>query len=300
VHHGLCSADVELRDDVADVHCSKVSGRVRPRVIEDLLQLLPRVKGVLIRLIGENLTATLHSLRFAYRIRFVDPVEPDLAIVGCCLDLGDCVVDVGANGGDWAAVLARAVGPSGSVLAFEADPYYAKVTRRALAFAGFRRVNVFDFGLSNVESVGHLRVVFADGLRASGLGELVDDETTNTVSVSLRTLDSVLGGLHPSPTPRLIKCDVEGHELQVLQGSSTALRGQPIVIAEVNSRGSEVDPSLGLDTFLTMHGYERYVVNEQRTGLVREATFTEREGFPNRWFLGRSDIERLRLLGILP
>jgi FkbM family methyltransferase len=261
---------------------------------------LPRIKGLLIRLIGENFTATLHSLRFAYRVRFVDPVEPDLELLGRCLAVGDCVVDVGANGGDWAAVLARTVGPSGTVLAFEADPYYAKVTRRALAIAGFGRVRLFDFGLSNVESVGHLRVVFGDGLRASGLGELVDDQTTNTVAVTLRTLDSVLAELDRSFTPRLIKCDVEGHELQVLEGSSRTLEGQPIVIAEVASRGSAGDPSLGLNRFLTTRGYQMYVVNPQRTGLVRETVFQDREGFPNRWFLGRSDVDRLRVLGVVP
>ena len=298
-HDGLCATDVELRDHVADVHVPKVScwfGRPSDR---GALQVLPRLKGLLIRLLGENVTATLHSLRFAYRIRFVDPVEPDLAIVARFLSAGDCVVDVGANGADWSAVLARAVGRGGRVFAFEADPYYARVTRRALIISGLRRVEVFGFGLSNADTDGHLQVVFDDGLRAAGLGQLVARESVNTVPIALRRLDSVLAEIGRGQSPRLIKCDVEGHERQVLEGAIGCLASRPIVIAELYHLGLASDTSADVSSFLSPLGYRTFVVNEERTSLVPEETYRNIPEFPNRWFLAEADVEHFRRKGLL-
>jgi FkbM family methyltransferase len=54
---------------------------------------------------------------------------------------GDCVLDIGANVGDWTIAMAARVGPLGKVIAFEPVPYLAQTivkTRASTATAGSR------------------------------------------------------------------------------------------------------------------------------------------------------------------
>jgi len=153
---------------------------------------------------------------------------------------GDVVVDVGANGADWTLALSRQVGRQGTVYAFEADPYYAEVTRKTVQLLGLKNVVFFPFGLSDRSENVLLRIRDKNGRRISGMGTVVrkvDEESPSRnkyVNIKLERLDSIAESYTKLFGARLIKCDVEGFELMVFRGAETVLRrARPVVIVEV-------------------------------------------------------------------
>jgi FkbM family methyltransferase len=201
-----------------------------------LFQLSVSTKSLLLRTIGSNRTAWIHAFRFLKVSRSIR--EPELLLIPQYLKDGDWGVDVGANGGDWSYRMSRAVGRTGKVLAFEADPYYALVTSRCLNLQRLRNISLYPFGLSDQEVTTRLVIDIGDGQRTSGLSFIdVNADSEKSVAVELKMFDAVVSRENIDVSRlRLFKVDVEGHEEEVLRGAQKAIAAaRPIIIAEVSS-----------------------------------------------------------------
>ena len=157
-----------------------------------------------------------------------------LTALGACetafrlLDPGDAAADVGANYGVVTAAMAAAVGPAGKVTAVEMHP----VTFTALE----KNVGGWPAGTAGVRLVraaasdeaGEITACESEGYTAnSGVGYV----TRGTVSAAVRRrtvpcerLDEILA----RESPRLLKLDVERHELQALRGAGDLVAGREI------------------------------------------------------------------------
>lgn len=141
--------------------------------------------------------------------------------------------DVGANLGLFSLIGARLVGAQGRVVAFEADPEVAarlreNVGRNELAWVSVEEKAVW----SEVKTVYFERIdVTASPDR--GLGRVVAGNERDTIAVSAVSLDEVA---LTHPLPDLIKCDVEGAEVEVFRGAKRLLKEKrPIIICEMHS-----------------------------------------------------------------
>jgi FkbM family methyltransferase len=142
------------------------------------------------------------------------------------IPLGSVVVDAGANAGLYAYWFAKR---AGIVYAFEPIPQLVAYLRRASP----KRVRVVECALSDKEGLANLYVPLNWGeasLRKPQQGAAV-------LGVPTKTLDSF-----ELRNVGLMKIDVEGHELAVLQGARDTIRtSRPIVFVEVEHRhGSNV------------------------------------------------------------
>jgi FkbM family methyltransferase len=164
--------------------------------------------------------------------------EPEVqAALSSLLQPGDVVYDVGAHLGSIALGMARLVGPSGRVVAFDGDPsnvarlqevrsrnhleqlqvVHAAVWSRTLQDGISFRLGKSETAHGGVEADGQ-RPVLGDG---------------KTIDVPAITLDGFVAA--GGPPPQLIKIDVEGGEYEVLRGGATLFRNhRPILIAEVH------------------------------------------------------------------
>jgi FkbM family methyltransferase len=137
---------------------------------------------------------------------------------------GGTVIDIGANLGEWAVPLARAVGPGGRVLCCEPNPGVAAALAATLRVNNLGQAAVLQLAVSDSEGDGHLAINPVDSgqsrLAAAGL------------PVSLRTLDSLVAE-HALERIDLMKIDVEGHEAAVLAGATATLQHhRPALIFE--------------------------------------------------------------------
>lgn len=140
-------------------------------------------------------------------------------------DRGTQVVDVGANVGYTANLLANRVGPQGEVVAFEPHPMLAEILVINLQTEA-KNVRIEQRGVGFEDGVGVLAVPESfssnQGLSHLRVGEGDGASSGKNISVEVRSLDSYFSRL---PPPTLIKVDVEGGEAEVFKGAAKLLQG---------------------------------------------------------------------------
>jgi FkbM family methyltransferase len=161
---------------------------------------------------------------------------------------GWVVWDVGASVGFFTLVLARLVGPSGQVVAFEPDrAAVARLERHAVA-------NAFDTIQIRPVAVWSRPGPLSFGIAADDHGRIHGRVGEVEECVEAVTLDGALAELAP---PRLVKIDVEGAEEEVLLGAAELLaRHGPIVLCEVHlERGLAAERLSRVRGILEAHAY---------------------------------------------
>jgi len=247
-----------------------------------------KIKQMIRRMLGDAAATSIHAIRFAYLIKTNRlPQEKDMEIIGKLSLKGKVVVDVGANSANWTNILSDEVGESGSVFAFEADPYYAAATHKAIILLGLKNVIFFPIGASDKEETLPLVVIDENGERVSGTGKIVDDKTisvTRTVEVKLRALDAIAESYPDLFNTALIKCDVEGFEYRVFKGAQRIIEtSRPIVISEIDANSKE---TRNVFNFFKSLDYKSYVVVTESSIRSSESAGGIPEGErPNRIFI---------------
>ncbi len=165
------------------------------------------------------------------------------------------VIDIGANKGVYSYWMSRAVGPQGRVIAFEPQPELEK-----------HLADVFDsFSLSNVELIsralsgqpGDVRLY----RRSIGAGDASFEAMPGgeAINVSCTTLDEYASSAGLDDIA-YIKCDVEGHELAVMQGAEQSLkRWLPVLQVECHHREAAQGD---LFAFLSGLGYSGFFIQQ--------------------------------------
>jgi FkbM family methyltransferase len=178
--------------------------------------------------------------------------EPaELEAARACLRPGDVAVDVGANVGLVAVPLALAVAPGGRILAIE--PLPENVGRLEQNVRRNELENVTIVGAAAGADDGEIVLNVAADSAFSSVGTVTKYRAAGALRVPCRRLDSLWAELG-RPHVALVKIDVEGAELDVLDGATELLRAsRPVLLVEA-------DPGLAAEALaahLTDAGYVR-------------------------------------------
>jgi len=156
------------------------------------------------------------------------------AILGSVLRSGASYVDVGTNRGQLLGEAVRTA-PEGRHVAFEPIPDLAAEVERRFPQVDCRRVALSD--RPGTSEFWHFRAL--DGWSGLRRSPLISDERGDPERIEVRvsTLDAELEG----HAPALVKIDVEGAELGVLEGGRELLgSAKPIVVLECVAAASEL------------------------------------------------------------
>jgi len=221
--------------------------------------------GIAIRFSGSfspYLQANLQWQR--YRRRDLTP-----RVVESLVTKGDVAVDIGASRGLFTGALLRMVGPQGHVHAFEPNPEALDWLERFPK----RHLTVHPVGLSNHRGEADLKIPVVDGRPRPGLATVAPPRSRSgvpheTMAVRLDRLDDAM----PTGTRvSFVKCDVEGHELAVLEGAEhTLAASRPTVVIEIEQRHHDIDIR-EVFAFLTSREYEGFAI--RRATLLPLAEF---------------------------
>ena len=140
---------------------------------------------------------------------------------------GATVLDIGANKGIYCFWMARAVGVSGRVIAFEPQPEMRDAIARLKHRFGWLNLKVLNVALSDHDGHSRLsRQKIGDG--SASLEQSRRRRENETLDVVTTRMDDLPDETFSSL--KFIKCDVEGHERKVfLGGEQTIRRHRPVV-----------------------------------------------------------------------
>jgi FkbM family methyltransferase len=180
------------------------------------------------------------GLKYLFRpMKSVDPVLCGMAKE--FVKNGHVVWDVGANIGLFSFAAAHLAGRNGRVFAFEADVWLVQLLRRSASIQPSTSGTVQIVPTAVAKACDLREFNIASRSRASnflaGYGQSQTGGVTERQAVVAVSLDWLADRL---PAPDVLKIDVEGAELEVLEGGSNLLkRACPVIICEVCSERSE-------------------------------------------------------------
>jgi FkbM family methyltransferase len=191
----------------------------------------------------------LHMIHRCWRLRFKSEVA-SIRYVRTAPLAGATVLDIGANKGVFSIYMSRAAGPEGKLFAFEAQPELGDHLRAVRQSFGLTNMTVVNKGLSS--SPGTL--VMHRSEAGSGMASFHTDASPDLQSIDIPVirLDDYVDEHGVGPV-RFIKCDVEGHELDVFRGAERTLRrDMPTLLFECHDEEADRGQLFG---FLAGLGY---------------------------------------------
>lgn len=199
---------------------------------------------------------------------------------------GMTVVDVGAHVGFYTLLAARLVGDNGRVYAFEPNPEVYNILVRNIQINGYREiVRAVPKGVSNKKRTISLYVSCERSDEASFYSqESADNKCIEVETVSLDEFFADEGW----PKVDLVKIDVEGAEVEVLEGMRELTRRNKNLklIVEFNPKNQmracgshtklfEIVAALGLKRFYAIrHGLKEIALPDDVKELIRMAEAT--------------------------
>jgi FkbM family methyltransferase len=188
--------------------------------------------GLIQRGAGKGLFLNVGDSAATYLLGTCDPQLQDF--MQQSLFRGMTFYDVGANVGFYSMIAARLVDKTGNVISFEPLPENLRALEGNATANHFPNIKIFPFALGcrNEEAIFLVSERPTWG-KLDGIGEPPDQYSTN-IRVKVGRLDSLIAQ-YDLPNPDLVKIDVEGAEVEVLNGARQLLtRNRPIVIVELH------------------------------------------------------------------
>jgi FkbM family methyltransferase len=162
--------------------------------------------------------------------------------------------DVGANVGFCSLLLGRLVSPSGTVLAFEPDPANYAWLQHNITLNPSLSITAKRLALGKRDGYGDMVHVRSSTQRKVLYAEHVDNAADPQSLIPVRRADALINS-EAIPPPDLIKIDVEGAELEVIEGMDALLRTKrPVLICEMHGN------LLEMKRLLSEYGYS-YVLH---------------------------------------
>ena len=186
-------------------------------------------EGVIQRGPGKGLKIDAYGRKAGYLLGTSDYIEQRL--IASILNPEDVLYEIGANIGFFVLIGARCVEPNGFVYAFEPHPKSVNQLRKNVSLNKFQHIEITEAAV--YDQNGTLKLNLHPDSDKSSIGSTRTSE--NSVEVQSIRLDSWIKNKRP---PDVMKVDVEGAEIEVLQGAMKTIKQfRPTLIIEVHRIG---------------------------------------------------------------
>lgn len=184
---------------------------------------------------------------------------------------GDIVFDIGANIGLYTLPSVLKLNTTGKVFAFEPVPLWFQRLKENIELNRFTSDQVISFKVGLSDRDEHSEMVIKD-IQGSGMGsikpgykDILSEKESAVVPVYLVRGDDFIQA-NKIPPPNVIKIDVEGAELAVLQGLKVALENPTcrFLLCEIHPHFM-TEPSDQIERLLNGYGFNTQICKQRRT-----------------------------------
>lgn len=163
---------------------------------------------------------------------------------------GTSIVHAGTYFGDMLPFFSKLVGEK-TVWAFEPVKLNYEYAASNVDLNQLSNVRLHNLALSNSITELYMETVNQNGKPRGGGSMIVENFSDKNEKVSTSTIDSIVG--ESEDVIGVIQLDVEGHEIEALEGASRTIdKFQPLIVLEC-WKGRETE----LDTFMKSKGYKK-------------------------------------------
>jgi len=233
--------------------------RIRPALLGQWIKRLLRWGRVEVQVADGRFWVDMAS-NFGIRVTSAEGYEPETkALLVSFLKPGMAFVDLGANEGFFSVIAARAVGPTGRVLAIEPQSRLGPVIRRNLELNDAANVTLAQVAISAEAGVAEFNLAPDTNSGSSGLSRATR-YANPTQSVRTLTLDLCLQE-HALTMVDVMKIDIEGYEYEAVLGAKELFRTLKVrrLLIEIHDKllsARGLRPQ-DISDFLLSCGYER-------------------------------------------
>ena len=179
------------------------------------------------------------------------------------LQAGQTAFDIGAHKGGYAYWMLHRVGKQGRVYAFEPQKTLFDYLVQLKNNLGWQHFIVEHLALSDRIGTADLRIPLkhtkSSSPGASIFKTAFEEDNLRIETVNVTTLDAYCQ--QHAVVPHLLKIDVEGNELAVLQGAEQTLRSaHPAILIECEARHIGVEQMRKTFAYLEQMGYRGYFI----------------------------------------
>lgn len=170
--------------------------------------------------------------------KYGDRIE---ALLSSLLSPTDIFIDVGANVG-YFSIIASKICSNGKVIALEPNFNLCSMIRRSARRNGIDNLTVLPIGAGSQARIDTFQIQSSSGISFVGAGTHVrkGDNVVVVETVVVETLDTIYEYCCDNKFPELVKLDVEGRELEVLQGATKLIaHGSTHFIVEHSASNQE-------------------------------------------------------------
>jgi FkbM family methyltransferase len=211
--------------------------------------------------------ASLHSMTTYVLLEQEAWFEKEMDFLRHWLRPGMTAIDIGANLGVYSLPMARLVGQTGHVFAYEPGAATRALLECSRELNHVGNLHVSSFALSDSTREG--RLVFGRSSEFNALGHNGAGETVRVTSLDKE--DATLGW----PSPDFIKIDAEGEAERILAGGRNFFaRHSPLIMFEIKAGDGKVNerlralfPSIGYRLFRQLGGAPILVPDDARQPL---------------------------------
>jgi FkbM family methyltransferase len=253
------------------------------------------VKDVLEAVLPEPAMVQVRKLHYRRKLKSASAAdEPDLTVAVRLLSAGDVAVDCGANYGLYTRFFSEAVGANGRVVAIEPVPSTFAVLSSNVRGLGLSNVTAVNKAVSDHTGSVTMTIPVQSGGKNFYQAHITQDGATEgarSFTVEAGPIDQMVP---QGASVRLMKIDVEGHELPCIQGALNLLKkDEPALLIEVSGNPDGDGPARRLVDLLGSVGYRVFgsdglSLRIRRPGMSRV----------NYFFLKDAHLARLRQNGV--
>ncbi len=258
------------------------------------------IKTIVVKWTPKGFQKILKKIYYLYLLKKkTTEDEPDLKLIRHLVSQGDQVVDIGANIGIYTKFLSAFVGEGGCVYSIEPIPQTFAILKNNAEQLRLKNVVLLNYAISDKNDLMTMEIpLSSSGTENYYEARIINNskpnlEGLNEIKIQSQTLDDLFS--QQEKHIAFIKCDVEGQELNCLQGAQRLLKNfKPRWLIEVTSNPDSVGTSaFALFQFMLNGGYEAYwfdgeMLRKRRTG----------DRSVNYFFLQKKHLESLN--GLIP